>query len=80
MFKITWMFNPMTPRVKPWLIQSFLTFDSMADRTLKCDHSMETCGAVLYCGAVCFSILETFVILENLQILDSVHSGVKGLR
>ena len=24
--------NPLTPRVKPWVIQSFLTFDSM-DRT-----------------------------------------------
>ena len=27
--------NPLTPRVKPWVIQSFLTFDCM-DRTLKC--------------------------------------------
>ena len=34
--------NPLTPRVKPWVIQSFLTFDSM-DRTLKCDHSFESC-------------------------------------
>ena len=34
--------NPLTPRVKPWVIQSFLTFDSM-DRTLKCDHSMWCC-------------------------------------
>ena len=24
--------------MKPWVIQSFVTFDSM-DRTLKCDHS-----------------------------------------
>ena len=31
--------NPLTPRVKPWALQSFLTFDSM-DRTLKCDHSL----------------------------------------
>ena len=29
--------NPLTPRVKPWVIQSFLTFDFM-ERTLKCDH------------------------------------------
>ena len=43
--------NPLTPRVKPWMIQSFLSFDSM-DRTLKCDHSLESCGAVLYCGVV----------------------------
>ena len=28
--------------VKPWVIQSFLTFDSI-DRTLKCDHSLESC-------------------------------------
>ena len=34
--------NILTPRVKPWVIQSFLTFDSM-DRTLKCDHSLESC-------------------------------------
>ena len=31
-----------TPRVKSWVIQSFLTFDSMY-RTLKCDHSLERC-------------------------------------
>ena len=24
------------------------------DRTLKCDHSFESYGAVLYCGAVCY--------------------------
>ena len=29
--------NPLTPRVKPWVIQSFLTLDSM-DRALKCDY------------------------------------------
>ena len=34
--------NPLTSRVKPWVIQSFLTFDSM-DRTLKCDHSLKSC-------------------------------------
>ena len=33
--------NPLTPRVKPWVIQSFLTFDSMK-RTLKCDHLLES--------------------------------------
>ena len=46
------LFNPSTPRGKPWVIQSFLTFDPM-DRTVKCDHSLESCGAVLCCGAVC---------------------------
>ena len=30
----------LTPRVKPWAMQSFLTFDSI-DRTLKCDHSLK---------------------------------------
>ena len=32
----------LTPRVQPWVTQSFLTIDSM-DRTLKCDHSLESC-------------------------------------
>ena len=36
-FTVVLFVNPLTPRVKPWLIQSFLTFNSM-DRTLKCDH------------------------------------------
>ena len=30
-------FTPLTPRVKPWVIQRFLPFDSM------CDHSLESC-------------------------------------
>ena len=34
--------NPLNPRVKPWVIQSFLTFNSM-ERTLNCDHSLERC-------------------------------------
>ena len=44
--------------MKPWVVQSFLNinFDSM-DRTLKCDHSLESSSAVHYCVAVCFSIL-----------------------
>ena len=29
------LFNPLPPRVKPWVIQSFLTFHSMDRRTLK---------------------------------------------
>ena len=39
------------------------------DRTLKCDHSLQSCCAVLY----------QFVILENLTTLDLALSGVKGL-
>ena len=31
------MFIPLTPRVKPWVIQTFLTFDYM-ERTVKSDH------------------------------------------
>ena len=50
--------NPVTPRVKPWVIQH-LTFDSI-DRTLKCDHS--------YYDAVFFFNFPQFVILENLII------------
>ena len=52
---------PLTPRVKPWVVQSFLTFDSM-DRTLKCDHSLEGC-----CLFFSFCL---FVILENGSVLD----------
>ena len=47
-------FNPLTPRVKPWVTRSFVAFDSM-DRTVKCDHLLESCRAVLCCGAVCFN-------------------------
>ena len=34
--------NPLTARVKPWVIQSFLTFASI-DRTLKCDYLLKSC-------------------------------------
>ena len=36
------LFNPLTHRVKPWVIQSLVTFDSM-NRTLKCNHLLESC-------------------------------------
>ena len=55
-----------------------LTLDSMG-RTQKCDHSLESCRAVLYRGAVLFFNRTQIVILENLTILDLVLSGVKGL-
>ena len=35
-------FNSLAPRVKPWVIQRLLTFDSM-DRNLRCDHSVVSC-------------------------------------
>ena len=54
-FTVVLFVNPLTPRVKPWVIQSFLTFDSM-DRTLKCDHWLEIYFVELCGGAVCFSI------------------------
>ena len=51
-FTVVLFVNPLTPRVKPWVIQSFLTFDSM-DRTLKCDHLLK---AVEHCCAVCYPL------------------------
>ena len=66
-------FNPLTPTVK----YSFITFDSMY-RTLKHDHSLESCGAVLYCG-FCFNFSH-FVILGKLSVLGLALSGVKGLK
>ena len=74
-FTVLLFVNPLTPRVKPWVIQSFLTFDYM-DRTLKCDHSLESCQAVLWC---CFFFNFTrLLVLENLSIKDFALSGVKG--
>ena len=67
------VFNPLIPRVKPWVIQSFVTFDSM-DRNLKCDHSLDSCLAVLFCGAV--SQVGNF---GKFPILDLALSEVKGL-
>ena len=40
--RITLCIKPLTPIVKPWVIQSFVTFDSM-DRTVKYNHSLESC-------------------------------------
>ena len=41
-FNVVLFSNPLTTRVKPWVIQSVRTFDAM-DGTLKCDHSLESC-------------------------------------
>ena len=35
----------LTPKVKSWVMQIFLTSDSM-NGTLKCDHLLESCGSV----------------------------------
>ena len=34
-----YLVNPLATRMKPWVIQSFVTLD----RTRKCDHSLESC-------------------------------------
>ena len=44
-FTVVLFVNPLPPKVKPWVIQSFLTFDSM-DSTPKCDHFLEIVGIV----------------------------------
>ena len=62
--------NPLTPRVKPWAIQRFLTFDSM-DRTLKCDHS-----AVEHYFTVVLFVFQ-FSPGCNLSIFDFALSGVR---
>ena len=37
------------------LYKVILTFESV-DQILKCDHSNESCGAVLSYGAVCYAV------------------------
>ena len=54
--------------MKPWVIQSLLTCDSM-DRTLKYDQA----------GVVFYFNFTHFAILESLFILDLALSRVKGL-
>ena len=71
-FTVVLFVNPLTPRVKPWVIQSFLTFDSM-DRTFVGKLLSST---VLWCCL--FFNFTQFVILENLSVLDLALSGVKG--
>ena len=77
-FTVVLFVNPFTLRVKPWVIQRFLTFDSM-DRTLKCDHLLEAVEqyftVVLFCDVVFFNFTQ-FVISENLSILDLALSGI----
>ena len=68
----TILIYPLTPRLKPKVMQSFQTFDSM-NRTLKYGKLLRS--TVLYCGAVFFFQV---LILENLHILDLALSGVEG--
>ena len=75
-FTVVLFVNPLAPRVKPWVIQSFLIFDSM-DRTLSVTirwTAVKQCFTV-----VLFFVFTQFVILENVSILDLALSGVKGL-
>ena len=44
-FTVVLFVNSLTSKVKPWVIKSFVTFDSM-DRILQCDNSLENCKAV----------------------------------
>jgi len=37
------------------LYKVVLTFESVADEFLKCDHSNESYSAVLSCGTVCYA-------------------------
>ena len=62
-------FHSLTPRVKLWVIQ-LLFFN----RTLKCDHSLESCWCCL------FFDFSQFVIWGNLSILDLELLGVRGLK
>ena len=55
-------YNPLTPRVKPWVRKSVLTFDSTWTKPQSVAIHWE---AVLYCGAVCFFNFTQFVILEK---------------
>ena len=54
----TCYFNPLTLRVKPWMIQSFITFDSM-DKNLKCHHSLKS--VVLFFNFTHFVLLEIYL-------------------
>ena len=55
-FTVVLFVNPLTPTVKPWVIQSFLTFDSMY-RTLKCDHSLVTLKNTMNTDELYFTVV-----------------------
>ena len=70
--------NPLTPRVKTRVKQSFLTFDSM-DKTPKslAIHWKAVEQYLIHCSL--FFVFTQLVILENLSILDLAMSRVKGI-
>ena len=70
-------FNPLTPRVKSWVMKHFLTFDSM-DRFLKCDHSLESClSSTLLWGSLFFSFSQVVIFdshsREYLKVFLVIH-------
>ena len=65
--------NPSTPRVKPSMMQIFLTFDSM-ERLLEV-------GKPLHSNLLQSCLLFSFTSICNLEtLLDLALSGVKGLK
>ena len=54
--------NPLTPRLKTWVIQSFLTQFNSMERTLKCDYSLESC-----CHASSFPVARNFNLPNHSQ-------------
>ena len=72
-FTVVLFVNPLTPRVKPWVTQSFLTFEQNSKVCL-------FIGKLLSSTLQCCSLFFTQVlILENLSVLDLALSGVQGL-
>ena len=78
-FTVVLFVNPLTPRVKPWVMQSFLTFDSM-DRTLKCDHSLESCGMQYFTVVLFVNPLTPRVkpwVMQSFLTFDSMDRTLK---
>ena len=73
------LLNPLTPRVKPQVIQSFLTFDSM-DRTLKCE-TIHCKAAEQYFTVVLFVIPLTPrvkpLVIQSFLTFDSMDRTLK---
>ena len=78
-FTVVLFVNPLTPRLKPWVIKSFLTFDSM-DRTLKCDHSLESCVEQYFILVLFVNPLTARVkpwVIQNFLTFDSMDRTLK---
>ena len=55
--------NPLTPRVKPWVIQSFLTFDSMESVTIHWKAVEQCFTVVLFANP----LIQSFLTLDSLD-------------